>query len=136
VENEERRRRKNNIVTSGWRGEGKRKQQIKEEKENFIKENIEVKEFYNISTSGNEKENGKEKVMKQKEKLREKKETEKMFIDNDLTKQEREIQKKLRTIAKEEKREGKEVKMRYSKIVIERIQWRWNAERERLAVFQ
>jgi hypothetical protein len=55
VENEERRRRKNNIVITGWRGEGKRKQQIKEEKENFIKENIEVKEFYNISTSGNEK---------------------------------------------------------------------------------
>jgi predicted Zn-ribbon and HTH transcriptional regulator len=74
--------------------------------------------------------------MKQKKKLREKKETEKIFIDNDLTKQEQEIQKKLRTIAKEEKREGKEVKMRYSKIVIERIQWRWNAERERLAVFQ
>jgi hypothetical protein len=47
-----------------------------------------------------------------------------MFIDNDFTKQEREIQKKLRTIAKEEKREGKEVKMIYSKIVIERIQWR------------
>jgi hypothetical protein len=31
---------------------------------------------------------GKEKVIKQKEKLREKKETEKIFIDNDLTKQE------------------------------------------------
>jgi hypothetical protein len=43
---------------------------------------------------------GKEKVMKQKGKLTQKKETEKIFIDNDLTKQEREIQKKLRTIAK------------------------------------
>jgi hypothetical protein len=53
---------------------------------------------------------GKEKVMKQKGKLREKKEIEKIFIDNDLIKQEREIQKKLRTIAKE-KREGKEVKV-------------------------
>jgi hypothetical protein len=40
VENEERRRRKNNIVITGWRGEGKRKQQIKEDKENFIKENM------------------------------------------------------------------------------------------------
>jgi hypothetical protein len=38
-----------------------------------------------------------------KGKLREKKEIEKTFIDKDLTKQEREIQKKLRTIAKEEK---------------------------------
>jgi hypothetical protein len=41
------------------------------------------------------------KVMKQKEKLREKKETQKIF----MALQEREIQKKLRTFAKEEKRE-------------------------------
>jgi hypothetical protein len=47
-----------------------------------------------------EKWSGKEKVIK-KGKLREKKETEKIFTDNDLTRQEREIQKKLRTIAKE-----------------------------------
>jgi hypothetical protein len=40
----------------------------------------------------------------QKGKLKEKKETEKIFIDNDLTKQEREIQKKLRTIAKEKRK--------------------------------
>jgi hypothetical protein len=45
--------------------------------------------------------------MKRKGKLRKKKETEKIFIDNDVTKQERDIQKKLRTIAKEDKREGK-----------------------------
>jgi hypothetical protein len=37
--------------------------------------------------------------------------TKKIFIDNDLRKQKRKIQKKLRTIAKEEKREGKEVKV-------------------------
>jgi hypothetical protein len=48
---------------------------------------------------------------------------------NDLTKQEREIQKKLRTIAKEEKREGKEVKVGYTQITIEGVQWRWNEER-------
>jgi hypothetical protein len=60
---------------------------------------------------------GKEKVMKQKGKLRERKETEKIFINNDLTKQGREIQNKLRTIAKEEKMEGKEIKVGYGKIV-------------------
>jgi hypothetical protein len=59
---------------------------------------------------------GKEKVMKQKGKLREKKETKKIFIGNDLTKQERKMQKKLRTIAKEERREGKEVKVGYRKM--------------------
>jgi phosphoglycerate-specific signal transduction histidine kinase len=57
--------------------------------------------------------NGKEKVMKQKGKLREKEET------KNITKQEREIQKKLRSIVKEEKREEKEVKVGYRKITIE-----------------
>jgi hypothetical protein len=65
---------------------------------------------------------GKEKVIKLKGKLREKKKTEKIFIDNDITKPEREIQKKLGTIAKEEKREGKEVKVGYMKITIEGVQ--------------
>jgi hypothetical protein len=32
MENEQRRRRKNNIVITGWRGEGKSKQQIKEDR--------------------------------------------------------------------------------------------------------
>jgi hypothetical protein len=57
--------------------------------------------------------NGKEKVMKQKGKLREKEET------KNITKQEREIQKKLRSIVKKEKREEKEVKVGYRKITIE-----------------
>jgi hypothetical protein len=36
IENEERRRRKTNTVLTGLRGEGKSKQQIKEDIENFI----------------------------------------------------------------------------------------------------
>jgi hypothetical protein len=56
MENEERRRRKNNIVITGWRGEGKSKQQIKEDIENFIKESIEeakLKNCYNINKREN-----------------------------------------------------------------------------------
>jgi hypothetical protein len=34
MENEERRRRKNSILITGWRSEGKSKQQIKEDMEN------------------------------------------------------------------------------------------------------
>jgi hypothetical protein len=52
--------------------------------------------------------------MKQKGKLKENMKTENIFID--LTKQEREIQKKLRTTAKEEKRKRKERKEGYRKI--------------------
>jgi hypothetical protein len=57
------------------------------------------------------------KVMKQKGKLREKKETEEIFIDNDLT-----TQKKQRTIAQEEERKGKKVKVGYRKITMEGVQ--------------
>jgi hypothetical protein len=52
--------------------------------------------------------------MKQKGKLKENKETENIF--RDLTKQEREIQKKLRAITKEEKRKKNERKLGYRKI--------------------
>jgi hypothetical protein len=78
---------------------------------NKKKGEVKVKDWYNIKDQvlvEMEEWSGQEKVMKQKGKLRERKETEKIFIDNDLTKQERKIQKKLKTIAKEEKRKEKE----------------------------
>jgi hypothetical protein len=66
MENEERRRRKNNIVITG---EGKSKQVIKEDIENFIKEH-KVKDCYNINKDQvlveMEEWSGKEKVVKQK----------------------------------------------------------------------
>jgi polysaccharide deacetylase 2 family uncharacterized protein YibQ len=62
------------------------------------------------------------KVIKQKGKLKGNRATEKIFIDNDLTKKEREILKKIRAIAREEKREGKDVKVGYMKITIEGVQ--------------
>jgi predicted metal-binding protein len=128
MEYEERRRRKSSTVKAVWRVEVKSKQQIKENRK-----------FYNRKhrgSYGNGGWCGKEKVMKQNEKLRGKKEIEKIFIENCLTKQEREIHKKLRTIVKVEKREGKEMKVGYRKITIEGVQWRWNEERGRLEVFQ
>jgi hypothetical protein len=72
MENEERRRTKNNTVITGWRSEGKSKQQIKEDIEKFVKENIKeakVKDCYNINKNQVLVEMGKwsekEKVMKQ-----------------------------------------------------------------------
>jgi cell division protein FtsX len=143
MENEERRRRKNNIVITGWRSEGSSKQQSREEVEKFIKENIgeaKVKDCYNINKEQilvqMEEWSGKEKVMKQKGKLRGNRATEKIFIDNDLTTKEREIQKKIRAIAREERRQGKDLKVGYMKITIEGVQMRWNEEKGRLEVFQ
>jgi hypothetical protein len=83
MKNEERRKRKNNIVITGWRGEGKSKQHIQEDIENFLKENIEeakVKDCHNLN---------KDQVLVEierksdetKGKTERKKETEKIFID-------------------------------------------------------
>jgi hypothetical protein len=101
------------------------------------KENIEeAKVKYCTSTSGNRRGEWEKKVMKQKGKQREKKKTENIFINNDLTKQEREMQTKLRTIAKEEKIQGKEAKVGYRKITIEEVQRKWKEERGRVEIFQ
>jgi hypothetical protein len=84
------RRRRNNIVITEWRGKLKSKQQIEEDIENVIKENIEeakVEGCYNINKDQvlveMEEWSGKGKVMKQRGKLRENKKTEKIFIDNE-----------------------------------------------------
>jgi hypothetical protein len=75
--------------------------------------------------------------MKRKGKLRGKKETEKIFTDNDLTKQEREIHTE-KTMSHRERRrnKGKKVKVGYMKITIKGVQRRWDEERGRLEVFQ
>jgi hypothetical protein len=56
-------------------------------------------------------------IMLSKSKLKEKK-GERMYIDDDLTKEERETQKKLRELAREERDRGKRVKIGYRKIQI------------------
>jgi hypothetical protein len=74
---------KNNIVITEWRGEGKSKQQIKEDIDNFIKKKKTkeaiVKDWYNINEDQvlveMDEWSGKEKAIKQKGKLRENKET-------------------------------------------------------------
>jgi hypothetical protein len=59
------------------------------------------------NTSGNGRVEWEKKVIKQKGKLKGNRATEKIFIDNDLTKKERKIQEKIRAIAREEKKKGK-----------------------------
>jgi hypothetical protein len=59
----------------------------------------------------------KKNIMLNKSKLKEKK-GERIYIDDDLTKEEKETQKKLRELAREEKDRGKSVKIGYRKIQI------------------
>jgi hypothetical protein len=51
-----------------------------------------------------------------------------MYIDDDLTKEERETQKKLRELAREERDRGKRVKIGYRKIQINGDWFRWDKE--------
>lgn len=56
----------------------------------------------------------------------------KVFIDDDLTKREREVQMRIKERAKEERLKGKKVLMRYQKLCIDGIWWMWNTEKAEL----
>lgn len=136
MEETERRTRKNNIIIRGWRLDETRRDEMKEKLENLLKEKLqeEVK-IKMVNKLGREiilaeMENWeeKEKIMKGKSKLRKMEETRKVYIDNDLTKKEREIQRKINFEAKERRKEGLQVKVGYKKIIIGKEEWRWNDE--------
>ncbi|KAK9739351.1 hypothetical protein QE152_g9156 [Popillia japonica] len=71
------------------------------------------------------KEDDKKQIMQNERKLRDLK-MEKIFIDNDLTKKEREKQQHIRLRAQEERRKGNDVDVGFNKITINGIEWRWN----------
>ncbi|KAJ3644297.1 hypothetical protein Zmor_026963 [Zophobas morio] len=64
--------------------------------------------------------------MKQKSKL---KGTE-IFIDDDYTKRENEIQKKIRAIGAGEKRKRRETKVGYKKLIRAGEVWQWNEDQD------
>ncbi|KAL3283727.1 hypothetical protein HHI36_024207 [Cryptolaemus montrouzieri] len=57
---------------------------------------------------------------------------EKIYINDDLSKKDREIQGHIRGIASAEKKEGKNVKIGYRKLFIEGEKWVWNDNQTRL----
>ncbi|KAK9679278.1 hypothetical protein QE152_g40149 [Popillia japonica] len=62
--------------------------------------------------------------MQNKAKLREYREG-RIYINDDMTKEEREIQGRIRRKAKEERTKGKKVKIRFQKLIVEGEQWSW-----------
>ncbi|KAK9695965.1 hypothetical protein QE152_g32212 [Popillia japonica] len=74
-------------------------------------------------------------VMSNKSELR-KMGSEKIYIDDYLTKKEREKQKHVAMRAQEEKRKGKLVKIGYSKVIIDGVEWRWNRNSEQLEIHE
>lgn len=70
-------------------------------------------------------------IMQNKRKLRNIKE-EKIFINEDLTRAEREMKKEIKARAQEEMAKGKEVKMGFKKVIIDGQEWRWSKEESKL----
>lgn len=135
-ERRERERRKKNVVIKGISCE---KTKIEEGVESFIQEKlgvevrierahaIRVDEGKQIIVATVEKWEMKRQIMMKKRDLEKG-----IYIDDDLTKREREIQGKIRRITKEEREKGKEVKIGYMKASIEGKWLRWNEKEERL----
>lgn len=107
--------------------------------ENFIKEELDVdvtvKAAYRlgkntclVELAGKE---DKLRVMQNKRKLKAR-QGEKIFIDNDLTQNEREIGREIRKAAKEERTKGKNVIIKYQKLIVDGIEYKWSTDQKKL----
>lgn len=74
-------------------------------------------------------EQDKKKLMQAKSKLKNLK-GETIYINDDLTNREREMQKIIRQMAKKERENGKTVKIGYRKLIVNGTEWRWNSDKE------
>ena len=132
IEQKDRYERRNNIVIKGLQIN---KENAEKEVEEMIKKNIgvEVKVIEAISLDGKQSnkiilaklEHSRQKnmLMKNKYKLR----GTTCYIENDLTKEEQEIQRKIVTRAKEERNKGLRIRIGYKKLIIEGKKYTWNA---------
>lgn len=133
----EREKRKKNIVIQGMNMEMIETNVLRETVERMIRKDMElevqIRKAYKMGEKTCliefEKEEDKEKVMKNKYKLRENRNG-KIYINNDETKKEREKGKQMRKIAKEQRDKGKAVKIGYNKLTVDGKIWKWNEERE------
>jgi hypothetical protein len=129
MEQREKKERNSNVIITGIGG---LKEGVEEWLEREIEVKVNVKEAFKINKdkmmlakieSWEQKKN----IILNKSKLKERKD-EMMYIDNDLTNEEREIQKKLREVAREARDKGKWVKIGYRKIQINGGWLRWERE--------
>lgn len=135
----EKEKKQNNVIISGLKIDTSDQYLLKGAMENFIKQHLDIEVPIRSATRLGqktclivlEKMEDKVKVMENKSKLR-KLENEKIYINNDLTIKERDIQKKIRKRAEEERKKGRKVKIGYQKLVIDGKQWRWNKRSDKL----
>jgi hypothetical protein len=137
MEQREKKERKNNVIITGIGAKsGNIERGMEEWLERELGVKVNVKEEFKINKdkmmlakieSWEQKKN----ILLNKSKLKEK-EDERMYIDDDLTQEERETQKKLRELVREERNRGKRVKIGYRKIQINGEWFRWDEREEKL----
>lgn len=136
IERLEKERIRNNIVITGLKINTNIQEDMRNGIENFIQQkvgvDIKVKKAYRIGEKTCkvelEKEEEKRQVMKNKNKL--KNCQERIYINNELTKGEIEIQKEIKQIAEQERNKGKNTKIGFQKLKVEDQVWIWD-KRER-----
>lgn len=139
LEKLEREKRKNNIVITGLELRTDNEQSMVKEIERMVRDKVgidaQVKSAYQLNNKMIivEVENFDKKlqILKNKHMLKAM-EDKNIYISSDLTAKEREIQKIIRDRAKEERRNGKQVKSGYQKLEIDGNLWRWNHNEHRL----
>lgn len=141
MEKLDRANRRDNIIINGIALKGNNNIDMTRELERFLYENLqvqtEIREVHRINQKlwmarvGSFE--GKIDILKNKYKLKNG-DNKKIYINSDLTVQEREIQKKLGGIADEKRKEGKGVKVGYQRLTIDGKKWMWNVHSQELEV--
>lgn len=133
----------NNVIVSGMRMNDQEQGSMKRTIEDLFKRELEVNvPVKYVTTLGQriclvELENKEDKIriMKNKSKLR-KLTGKTIYIDNDYTLKEQQIQKNIRGRAVEERQKGSQVRVGYQKMVVDGIEWKWNEEKSDFEVSQ
>lgn len=136
MENEKRR---NNVVIQGMSIKTSDHEQLKNSMKYFMEQelniNVEIKKAIKLGEKtclielDNQTE--KKKIMQNKNKLKNKKDG-KIYINDDLSKKDRNIQKQIRTIAIQERKNGKETRIGYRKLYIDSEEWKWSNAKGKL----
>lgn len=139
IEELERDKKRKNLVITGSITNTRDERELKTEITNFFKKelkiNAEIKDARNVGEERYivemETMNGKIEILKNKWKLKQLK-SKIVYINEDLTRKETEIQKRIKEMATKERNKGNTVKIGYRKIIINDKRWIWDNEEEKL----
>lgn len=137
LESIERDKIRNNLVVSGIEVEDQGEEQIKKTMQEMLEKQLGIRVEIERATKINRQKcvikikewRDKIRILTEKRKLR----GGTIYIDSDLTKKQREVQKKIRDEAKKQRESGKAVKVGYNRLTVNNEIWVWNNELQSLS---